>query len=112
MPQSDQELPEIDVDALAEAIERGAPVVDVREDDEWTEGHVPGAVHVALGTVTDRVSEISATDRVYVICHAGGRSARAVQWLRSQGVDAVNVAGGTSAWIASGRSTVVGDPPG
>jgi rhodanese-related sulfurtransferase len=35
-----------------------------------------------------------------------------VQWLRSQGVDAVNVAGGTSAWIASGRSTVVGDLPG
>jgi rhodanese-related sulfurtransferase len=112
MALDDQPLPEIDVDELDAAIGRGDHVVDVREDDEWRDGHVPGARHIALGTVTDRVGEFPSGVPVYVVCHAGGRSARAAAWLRTQGIDAVNVAGGTAAWLASGRAAVVGDEPG
>jgi rhodanese-related sulfurtransferase len=40
---------------------------------------------------------------VYLICRSGDRSRRACQFLRTQGIDAVNVAGGVMAWIASGQ---------
>ena len=50
----------------------------------------------------------------YVICQSGGRSRRACEFVDAQGLDgveAVNVEGGTRAWIASGRETVRGDQP-
>jgi len=46
-----------------------------------------------------------------VICKSGGRSARAVEFLRGQGIDAVNVAGGTLAWLETGRVHVTGLDP-
>ena len=50
-------------------------------------------------------------DSVYVICAIGGRSARAAEFLRGQGIDAINVAGGTNGWVDSGRAVVLGDSP-
>lgn len=97
------ELPEIDVETLAGLLASGCVVVDVREDDEFAGGHVPGALHVPLGDVPDRVGEIPAGGTVYVVCAMGGRSARAAEFLRANGIDAVNVAGGTQGWIESGR---------
>ena len=49
---------------------------------------------------------------VYLICKSGGRSARAAEFLIPQGVEAVNVAGGTMAWTDSGRPVVAGGEPG
>ena len=64
-----------------------------------------------LATVPDHVEDLP-TDRPFlVICAMGGRSARAVQYLRAQGHDATNVAGGTKAWIDSGRPVVTGPDP-
>lgn len=87
-------------------------VVDVREVDEYVAGHVPGAINVPLGTVPDNVSAFSGST-VYVICQAGGRSMRACEYLDgvSSGIEFVNVAGGTGAWVASGREVVTGDSP-
>lgn len=79
-----------------------AVLVDVREDDEWQAGHAPGATHIPLGEVPSRVGEIPAGP-VYVVCRSGGRSGRAVAWLRDNGVDAINVGGGMQAWAAAGR---------
>jgi rhodanese-related sulfurtransferase len=104
-------ISEVTVVELAAALAAGARVVDVRETDEYVEGHVPGAVHVALGTVPDRVDAFSGDGPTYVICKSGGRSMRACQFLTEQGVDVVNVAGGTSAWIVSGRAVVDGNQP-
>lgn len=95
-------VPAIDVDALRPLLEGGAPLVDVREPDEYQEAHAPGARLVPLGEVPDRVAEIPTEGTVYVICRSGGRSAKAVEYLRANGVDAVNVTGGTLAWIESG----------
>ena len=47
----------------------------------------------------------------YVVCKSGGRSMRAAQFLAEQGVETINVAGGTMAWVQSGRSVVTGDRP-
>jgi rhodanese-related sulfurtransferase len=105
------DVPEIDIVALEERMGGGVVVIDVREDDEYTGGHVSGAVHIPLATVPDRVSELPQDEAFFVICHSGGRSGRAVQFLRGQGLDATNVAGGTSAWIDSGRAVVTGSDP-
>jgi len=105
------DVPEIDITTLEERLGEGVLVVDVREDDEYTGGHVGGAVHIALGGVPDRVGELPTDAPVLVICHSGGRSGRAVEFLRARGVDATNVAGGTKAWIDSGRPVVTGTDP-
>lgn len=99
------EVPEIDVHELAARREAGAPLIDVREDDEYAAGHVPGAVHIPLGEVADRLAEAPAEGTFYVICARGGRSAKAVERYRAAGLDAVNVAGGTLAWIDAGLPT-------
>mgnify|MGYP000880118061 FL=1 len=90
---------EISVDAIA--ADTDVPVVDVREQDEWDAGHVPHAIHIPMGEIVERIAEVP--DGVAVICHSGGRSARVVQYLESQGYTAANVVGGTSAWIAAGH---------
>ena len=94
--------PQVGVHDLAAALEQGAYLVDVREPHEWAEARVNGATLIPLGSVTERVAEIPADRTVYVICRSGGRSDRAAGWLRTQGVDAVNVDGGTLAWIEAG----------
>lgn len=105
------DVPEIDIDTLEQRLADGVLVVDVREDDEYVGGHIGGAVHIALGTVPDRVGELPADAPVLVVCAVGGRSARAVQFLRANGIDATNVVGGTKAWADSGRPLVSGSDP-
>jgi len=104
-------VPEVDVDDLDQARAAGSPVIDVRQPDEYDAGHVPGARLIPLSEVGMRVQEIPAEGPVYVICLSGGRSAKATEYLRRQGVDARSVAGGTKAWVESGRSVVQGSQP-
>jgi rhodanese-related sulfurtransferase len=80
----------------------GALLLDVREPDEWAAGHVPGAVHIPLGQLVERVDELPEDRQVVVICRSGARSARAAAFLASSGFDAVNLAGGMHAWAAAG----------
>lgn len=103
---------EVGVDGLARELDDGARLVDVRETDEYEAGHVPGAVHVPLGDVPDRIDAFCGSGPVYVICRSGARSMRACEHLATVGVEAVNVAGGTMAWMMSGRDVVTGDLPG
>jgi rhodanese-related sulfurtransferase len=103
--------PEIDVNELAERLRAGARLIDVREPDEYTRGHVPGALSVPLAAVPDQLDLFRGESPTYVICQGGGRSRRACEFVEAHGVDAVNVEGGTGAWIASGRETVSGDRP-
>lgn len=103
---------EIDIDELATRLEAGAVVVDVREADEYEEAHVAGALLVPLSELADRVDDVPADVPVLVICKSGGRSARACEFLAPLGRDVTNVAGGTMAWIQSGRPVVAGSEPG
>ena len=97
-------ISEISVDELAEQLATGSRLIDVREPDEFDEGHVPGAVHIPLATVPDNVERFRGEGPTFVICRSGGRSLRACEFVAQRGVDVVNVAGGTLAWQSSGRT--------
>ena len=107
----DADIPEIDIDELERRRAAGAAVFDVREPDEYAEVRIPGAVLVPLASVPEAVEDFrtaAAGQAVCVVCAVGGRSGQAVGFLRSLGVDAVNVAGGTNAWHQSGRPVETG----
>ncbi|HEY8717704.1 rhodanese-like domain-containing protein [Pengzhenrongella sp.] len=80
----------------------GTTVLDVREQHEWDEGHVPGAVHLPLGDLPLRASELPKNVRILVVCHSGSRSARATAWLNEAGFEAVNLDGGMVDWSRAG----------
>jgi rhodanese-related sulfurtransferase len=90
-------------------VEAGAMLLDVREPDEWEAGHVPGATFISMGEVQTRVGELPVEGQVVVMCRAGHRSAIVTEALLRTGIDAVNLAGGISAWAASDRPVVKGD---
>jgi len=97
---------EVSIDELESALARGARVVDVREAHEFAAGRVPGAQLVPMGTVAENLDPFRSDDGaepVYVVCQSGGRSGRVCEFHAAQGIDAVNVAGGTGAWVMSGR---------
>ena len=77
--------------------------MDVREPAEYREGHIPGAVNIPMGQLTSRLTELDQQQPVYVVCASGNRSSAMTEVLTAAGFDAINVAGGTSAWIRSGR---------
>jgi molybdopterin-guanine dinucleotide biosynthesis protein A/rhodanese-related sulfurtransferase len=104
------DVPEIDVEELAERHAAGAYVLDVRNPDEYEDGHVPGAVLLPLGELNARWEEVPEGE-VLVICKTGARSARAVEALNGAGRTTMNVAGGTLAWIRAGFDVVTGPSP-
>jgi sulfur-carrier protein adenylyltransferase/sulfurtransferase len=100
------EIDEVDAVRARELIESGDPViVDVREQDEWDEGHIPGALHIPRGNLESRI-ETAAPDRsrqLVVYCAAGNRSAFAAKTLEELGYDdVVSLAGGFSDWKRNG----------
>lgn len=88
---------------------RAASVVllDVREHDEWSAGHAPGARHMPLGRVD--ASALADDTIVLCVCRSGGRSAQATDALRQSGIDARNVTGGMQAWAAAALPVVTDD---
>ena len=103
-------IAEISVTELEKLIAAGSLVIDVRETDEFAAGHVPTAISIPLSTLQDRVDEFRHQGTVYVICQVGGRSMRACQYLADFDiVNLVNIAGGTTGWIALGNDVVAGE---
>jgi|TARA_B110000438_G_scaffold21774_1_gene19742 rhodanese-related sulfurtransferase len=101
-------VPEISVNELAQKLLNGAFLVDVRELDEWLAERVPEVPLIPIGEITDRLADFPKEGEVFIICRSGARSATACQFLRSNDVNAINVAGGTLAWIASGEAVASG----
>jgi rhodanese-related sulfurtransferase len=87
----------------------GTVLLDVRENDEWTRGHAADARHIPMGEVPARLDEIDRSATLYVICKAGGRSAKVAQLLAHHGYEPINVAGGMLAWAEAGRPVLAAD---
>ncbi|NIH97029.1 rhodanese-related sulfurtransferase [Mycolicibacterium fluoranthenivorans] len=85
----------------------GAILLDVREDDEWTAGHAPGAVHVRLGDLDTHVFDT--TTPIVAVCRSGGRSRSASMKLAATGVTVYNLAGGMTAWQKTGQPVIRDD---
>ncbi len=74
-------------------------LLDVREPDEFETARIPGSTLIPLGELPERLSELPADKKIAVHCKSGGRSGRAVDFLRQNGfADSWNVAGGINAW--------------
>lgn len=99
---------DISVEDFAPKLAAGAPVIDVRTTGEFARGHVEGAVNLPLGswTPSDDALQGYRGATLYVICQSGGRSAKAADELAAAGFDAVNVLGGTGAWVRAGKPVV------
>ncbi|MFD5316505.1 rhodanese-like domain-containing protein [Streptomyces sp. NPDC127098] len=91
------------------AVPADAPLLDVREPEEWAAGHAAGALHIPIGQVVERLPEIkeaAGDETLYVVCKVGGRSAQVAAYLAQQGIPVANVDGGLHAWQDAGRALV------
>ncbi|MCW2528678.1 MAG: Rhodanese domain protein [Pseudonocardiales bacterium] len=96
----------------ADELSPTAVILDVREPDEWTAGHIAEAVHVPMGSVVNRMltepGPLLSDEPIVVTCKAGGRASRVAQWLNANGFAAVVLDGGMLDWQSSGRPMVSG----
>ena len=73
-------------------------ILDVREIHEYVAGHIPSAQNFPLSTLGVDISKLDKDQKYYVIYQAGGRSAKAYDFLDTQGFDVINVEGGMNNW--------------
>lgn len=73
-------------------------IVDVREINEYREGHIEGSTLIPLNTLPYRVDSLKREQPVVLVCRSGNRSAEACQMLTQRGFDAVSLRGGLINW--------------
>lgn len=96
-------IPHVSVSELKRAIDDGVgQVIDVRENWEFHEAHLPGSTLIPMQTVPDNTHHFSHEGPTFVICRSGNRSGHVVAWLINNGIDAINVAGGIVEWQQNG----------
>jgi rhodanese-related sulfurtransferase len=81
-------------------------LVDVREVEEFEQGHIPGAVNIPLNDVPARINEITTEKPVVLVCSRGSRSGMAAEFLEGHGYrDLYNLVDGTLGWMMRGLPT-------
>jgi rhodanese-related sulfurtransferase len=103
---------DIDVDGL-KALQAAGPVVvvDVRTDAEVARGVIPGARHIVLQTLPERLNELPRDATLVMVCQSGGRSRQAGGFLAAQGYERVhNLMGGVTAWVREGEALAALEP--
>ena len=105
----------ITVEQLASELDRGGPdapfVIDVRQLREYEDGHVPGSLHLAGGSLPDRLDELPRDRPIVAICASGYRASVAASLLRSAGFSDVSwVPDGVPTWREKGFPTDMGGP--
>ena len=97
-----QAMPEITATELKQRMDNGDDIqlIDVREADEVAIATIPNAVHIPLGQVMARASEINPNRETVIHCKMGGRSAKAIEALKRSGFtgNLINLKGGITAW--------------
>jgi hydroxyacylglutathione hydrolase len=98
------EMPDLDGDAI---------LIDVREPDEYTSGHIPGAKNLPQAELATRLEELPQEGTIYFVCASGARSLQATRFLRQRGYEqVVNLSGGTRRWRRAGKPVVTGSAVG
>ncbi len=93
-------MKEITAKEIAAKLKEGKKLhmIDVRENEEVVQGKVPGARHIPLGELPERLNELDKDKQYYMICRSGGRSGKACEFLSEKGYDATNMVGGMLDW--------------
>lgn len=95
-------MPQITATELKQRLDNGEDlqIIDVREAYELDIAKMPGTVHIPLGQVLNRMSEIDPNRETVVHCKMGGRSAKAIAVLKQAGFSGnlINLSGGITAW--------------
>ena len=73
-------------------------IIDVREEEEVAMGKIPGAKHIPLGQIPERLAELDKNKHYYMVCRSGKRSSNACQFLAQNGYDVTNMTGGMLDW--------------
>jgi molybdopterin/thiamine biosynthesis adenylyltransferase/rhodanese-related sulfurtransferase len=101
-----EEIAEVDAARARELIDSGDTLlVDVREQDEWDEGHIPGAVHIPRGHLESRIERAAPdpTQQIVLYCASGNRSVFATRTLEELGyTDVASLSGGFTDWKRNG----------
>lgn len=98
-------MKEISTSATFDRLET-AQIVDVREDDEVATGMIPGAIHIPLGQVGARLTELDPARETITVCRSGKRSLAAAQTLTDAGFTVVSMQGGMNQWTSEGHPTI------
>lgn len=103
-----ERIQEVSVADAEQAIRDADLLLDVRETDEFTAGHIPGATHISRGLLEFKMSntpELAARDLGIVLyCKTSGRAALAASVLHEMGYLKVkSIAGGFDAWVEAGK---------
>lgn len=101
-------IKECDVDGAREKVAEGATLIDVREDNEFTDGHAAGAKHMGRGIIERDIVQTYPDKSTELVLYCGGgfRSALAADMLQKMGYTNVwSMDGGWKAWKESGAST-------
>ncbi len=99
---------EISVDETLEQVKNGAKLIDVREDNEWNDGHAAGATHIGRGVIERDIVGKFPDKNNELILHCGGgyRSALAADNLQKIGYrNVLSMAGGWTAWKEANAPT-------
>jgi len=100
---------EVSVAEAHQLREEGVFVLDVRQQEEWDEIHIPGATLIPLDQLSARLSEIPEDQEVLVYCRSGNRSQEGRDILLQAGFGQVtSMAGGIREWSSAGYPTVSG----
>ncbi|MBM7572305.1 rhodanese-like domain-containing protein [Aquibacillus albus] len=93
-------MKEISAKELEEIVGKGKSlnIVDVREDEEVATGMIPNTLHIPLGEIESRESELDKNKDYIFVCRSGRRSAMACEFLEAKGYNVTNMTGGMLDW--------------
>jgi rhodanese-related sulfurtransferase len=106
-----QTVKELPLDQAVDAVRRCDVLIDVREADEYAQGHLPGAVHMSRGMLEFKLSanpQLQSRDlQVVLYCKTSGRAALCAKAMQDMGyLNVTSIAGGIDAWVAAGQPLV------
>jgi rhodanese-related sulfurtransferase len=109
-------ISQINFDELKDIIENRTPspiLIDVRENEEYVEGHIPGVPLLPMGDIVDLIDQFDTNEEYILVCRSGRRSHEVAKFFKTNGIEKVhNYTGGMLDWNApvhTGEGNIIKD---